>query len=90
MSAAILDRLDVAFERARWRFPESPPHRIYLDEDDRRAFDEVKSTEWGGPVHCFSYRDVQIYAAKRSWLVTRRGCLVCIPKHVNPRTQAAA
>jgi hypothetical protein len=86
MSAAILDRLDVAFERARWRFPESPPHRIYLDDDDRRAFDEAKSAEWGG----FSYRDVQIYAAKRSRLVTRRGCLVCIPKHVNPRTQAAA
>lgn len=90
MSApSITDRMDVAFERAAWRFPESRPKAIYLTAEDWTAFDAERSAEWGGRVHAFSYRDVQIFAGKRSRLVTTHGCSVCIPRHISARVRAA-
>jgi hypothetical protein len=89
VSATIQDRMDIAFERAQWRFPDSPPKWIYLDADDWAAFDKAVRKRWRAAVRSFSYRDVQIRSAKRSRLITKSGCIVCIPKHVSPMTRAA-
>lgn len=85
----ITDRMDVAIERAKWRYPESPPKRICLDEQDWREYDQLSSEEWGGPVHAFSYRDLQIFPARRSRLFTKHGCMVAVPKALGSRARAA-
>lgn len=88
-SDSIFERLDAAFDRAIFRYPESPVKWIYFTTEDWEAFDAAKSAEWGGPVHAFSYRDVQIRPGETSRLVTDRGCLVQIPKRLSPRVRAA-
>jgi hypothetical protein len=90
VSASITHRLDVALERAAWRYPESPVKAIYLTVDDWADFDAAMREDWPTAAHTFSYRDVQIRSGTRSRLVTKNGCLVCIPKHVSPRTREAA
>jgi hypothetical protein len=82
----IIDRLEVAFERARWRFPESPPKIILLTEEDWTAYDEAIREQWPSAVRCFSYRDVQIRSGNRSRLITKHGCPVAIPRQVSART----
>jgi hypothetical protein len=87
---SILARLDAAFERAGWRYPESSVRWIYLDEQDWRDFDAAIREEWPSVAHCFSYRDVQIRKGNRSRLSTKGGCLVCVPKRLSPRIAVAA
>lgn len=81
--------MDMAFERGRWRFPESPPKWIYLDDADWAEYDVACREEWPSTVRCFSYRDVQIRSGKRSKLVTKCGAIVAVPKHLSPMTRAA-
>lgn len=88
--SAIVDRLDTALERARWRYPESPPKCIYLTEDDWREFDVAMSLAWGSKMHCFQYRDLDIRSGKTSRIVTTCGALVAVPMRLSPRTGAAA
>jgi hypothetical protein len=90
MNDPITHRMDVAIERGRWRFPKSPPSRFYLDSEDWRQFDEEMRADWPSAAHTFSYQDIQIHPATRSRLALKGGCLVCVPKHVSPRTKAAA
>jgi hypothetical protein len=85
---SITERIDVAFERAAWRFPESPPKKLYLDPADWAAFDALMSAEWGGQVHCFSYRDLQIFAGNRSRLILKHGIGVSVPKSISARVAA--
>ena len=87
---SITDRFDVAIERAAWRYPESQPKWLYLDADDWAEYDAAVRKDWPSAVRSFSYRDIQIRSARRSRLVTNRGCIVCIPKRISQRTQAAA
>ena len=90
ISVPVTARMDIAIERAKWRFPESPPKRFYLDKEDWAQFDAEMRAEWPSAAHTFSYLGIQIYPATRSRLVTQNGCLVCVPKHASPRTKAAA
>lgn len=88
---AIIPRLECAFERARLRWPSDPVKWVYLNEVDWAEYDAARSAEWGGPVHCFSFNDVQIRSALRtSRLALQHGILVAIPKRLSPRTKAGA
>lgn len=87
---SIIDRMDLALERIRWRYPESRPQWFYLTREDWEAFDAAKSAEWGSKVHCFSHRDVQIRSGARSNLVCKGGCMVVVPKRLSPRVRARA
>ncbi|HEY8593288.1 MAG TPA: hypothetical protein VIL42_10565 [Sphingomicrobium sp.] len=86
----ITDRMDAAFERARWRFPGDPPKAIYLSGAEWAQYDDEVRETWPSAVRCFAYRDVQIRSGNRSRLVTKTGCLVAIPKRLSVRVRAAA
>jgi hypothetical protein len=83
--------MDAAIEIASFRYPESEVRWIYLNDDDWAAYDEEIRKDWPSAVRSFSYRDVQIRrAARRSCVITNRGCCVLVPKRLSPRVKKAA
>jgi hypothetical protein len=67
--SSIIARLDAAIAQAEKHMP----IEIRLTDSDRVKFDKEKSAEWGGPVHCFLHRAVQIYRGNASGVLCRDG-----------------
>jgi hypothetical protein len=87
---SIADRIDAAFEKAAWRFPESRPKVVYLTDADWAELDAAMSEEWGSNMRLFTYRNLDIRRGRRSQVITDRGCAVCVPRVLSPRVRQAA
>lgn len=90
MTDSLIDRIDTAFEKMRFRYPESSPRALYLTEEDWGSYDRTMSEAWGGKIHCFQYRGIDIRKGLRSQLISTHGCAVTVAKRLSIKTKAAA
>jgi hypothetical protein len=86
----IVERMDAAFEKAAWRYPESAPNILYLTDDDWAEYDAAMSEAWGGKIHCFTFRNTDIRRGETSRLALKGGALVRVPTRLSPRVREAA
>lgn len=90
MTDPIVDRIEAALEKVRWRYPGKAIRLLYLTDDDWAAYDAAMSAEWGGRIHCFQYRGIDIRRGDRSRFFTENGCSVCVPQRLSAKTKEAA
>lgn len=84
---AIIDRLDLALQKARFRQEEV--RAIYLTTEDRDAFDRAMRAKWRRKIVCFDYEGHEIRRGERSRIYLKHGAEIALAR-LSPRVRQAA